>query len=142
MTSLYIVFTSASDSPGDGNATSAFNYGVSINTTTGQLHSMGTCPTTGFINFYSGVSFPAILPNVTENVKTLYIQSGDLMSFSYPEGYVVDKNDNQVGLSFGVCETSELGNFLHPDGSNGGVSYSIVPNDPSVMPYKVYISTG
>jgi len=101
---------------------------------------MGTCPASSMVNFYSGVSFPGILPNVTENVKTLYIQSGELMSSFWPDGYVVDKNDNQVGLSFGVCEGSEFGNFLHPDGSNGGTSYAIVPNDPSVMPYKVYIN--
>jgi len=142
MTVLYIVFNDA-QSVGVDDADSAFTYGVSTNPTTGQVNAIGTCPSTGFtVDFYSGVSIPEILPGVTGNIETLYVQAGgsDLIG-NWASGYVTDKNNADVDNHFfGVCITSQNGNFLSHDGSNGGTSYNIVPNDPSLMPYKIYLN--
>ena len=142
MTSLYIVFNDA-EVAGIDDADSAFTYGVSINQTTKQVNAIGTCPSTLLpVDFYSGVSIPEILPGVTEDVETLYVQAGGSdIAIDWASGYVTDKDNNDIDNHyFGVCTTSQNGNFSSHDGSNGGVSYVIVPHDRTLMPYKIYLN--
>ena len=142
MASLYIVFVDANAFGIPFGTDSQFNYGTSINNTTGQINKIGTCPSNTISDFFTGTSFPQVVsPGVTDDITTLYVQGGGgILGSSWGDGYVNDKNFNQTDPhNFGICTGSSLGNFLYHDGSNGGTSYNIVPNDPSVMPYKIYL---
>lgn len=149
MTSLYIVFNDSVTS--DFIVTeSRITYGVSTNLSTGQVNAIGTCPTTALTkDFYSGVSFPQILlPDVSDNIKTLYIQAGGSSlqaggggTINY--GYVLGSDDSQIGNSFGVCYNYNTGNFSNKFGENGGTSYTEITavSHSSLLPFKVYLKS-
>jgi hypothetical protein len=142
MTSLYIVFVDANEVGSEGGTESQFSYGTTINNTTGQINKIGTCPSSVVGDFFTGTSFPQVVsPDVTDDITTLYVQGGGtLLNSNWVNGYVFDKNFSAVDPhDFGICSGSSLGNFLYHDGSNGGTSYNIVSNDPSLMPYKIYL---
>ena len=143
MTSLYIVFVDA-DAFGDPftGVNSQFNYGTTINNTTGQITLLGTCPSSTIGDFFTGTSFPQVVSaDVTDDITTLYVQGGGILGVSWGDGYVIDKNFGPTDPhNFGICSGSSLGNFLYHDGSNGGTSYNIVSNDPSLMPYEIYLN--
>ena len=135
---LYMVFIDATTS-GSG-ADSQVRYGVSFNNSTGEILNSTTQPPNAVLDYFTdpGVSFPADFSGLAGNFDTINIQSaGSTMGTCWPGGgSALDKNNDSLG-DFGVCTGSSYGNFLE-----GGTSFITLNNNPSLMPYKVYLSDG
>ena len=145
MTSLYVVITNFENSslPTSSGVSAAFNYSQTINGT-GQLSSHGTCPLSGGLQNFIGVSMPDILTSFSgTSISDIYIQGGNPdvseilniggNTYNFEESHVTSGVSNYEFDLIAPGEGGSLGNFS----DSSTYKYALLNPAVNPLPYEI-----